>query len=195
MTTMPTEKYECPNCGRLRPANGSVFCDGCLVQKTEQPTARGILQGYWAAMPEWARREAVTNPRAHAVIHHCAGAGKSVAELGWELARVLVGALQEAEERRLDAARKQMPPMLVLDEEGGVRGAVEPLAPSAGDLVQAVLDCAEEELQARLSGLESGFEHPSVRALFDKAHAIAKIMRPGRRGLAEGEENTTSEQP
>lgn len=44
------------------------------------------------------------------------------------------------------------------------------------DLIKAVLDCANEELSARLSGLENGFEHPNTLALFGRAKGIALAL-------------------
>lgn len=41
------------------------------------------------------------------------------------------------------------------------------------DLIDAVLACAEEELKARLSGLNNGFDHPNACVLFGRAKGIA----------------------
>ena len=48
---------------------------------------------------------------------------------------------------------------------------------TADDLIDAVLACAEEELQGRLSGLENGFDHPNACALFGFAKGIAISLR------------------
>lgn len=48
---------------------------------------------------------------------------------------------------------------------------------TADDLIDAVLACAEEERQARLSGLENGFDHPNACVLFGFAKGIAISLR------------------
>lgn len=45
---------------------------------------------------------------------------------------------------------------------------------SAEDVAKAILDCAEEELQARLSGMTNGFDHPNAQILFGRAKAMAQ---------------------
>jgi len=52
--------------------------------------------------------------------------------------------------------------------------SASPCSVTAEDLAKAILDCAEEELQARLSGMDNGFDHPNAQILFGRAKALAQ---------------------
>lgn len=71
-------------------------------------------------------------------------------------------------------------------------GASSPV-PCSADLIQAVLDCANEELQARLSGLENGFDHPNALVLFGRAKAIAMHLYEQNGAAHASEEGPTNQ--